>query len=229
MSIAAPFKHPRPLPFPPSSAPLPAGDYDYVALDETGGDKGLAEARRLWWLLESIQFIPTGTLTYLTPPPESTSFSRALILPLPIQDAEFDAFTFSGVMAQNGASINPDAAATEPDDRVSGFTSDKVIGVGTAIYLGDEANESLTAGFALAFDFTSQRWRLYYRFTLDHSGAEASAIVIKNPNGAFTGGSIEATGTATIAGYELEWEARLVGTAMGSGYGITGSLSFYSF
>ena len=37
---------------------------DYVTLTASGGDEGLAEACRIWWLIESVTLTPTGSVTF---------------------------------------------------------------------------------------------------------------------------------------------------------------------
>lgn len=70
MSTSATFKYRGPdkrCPFPfnrdaTTSDPTPGrGGASYVDLTASGGDEGLAEACRLWWLIESVTMTPTGT------------------------------------------------------------------------------------------------------------------------------------------------------------------------
>jgi hypothetical protein len=52
-----------PFPFNRDAATSPGSGYDYVTLTETAGDEGLAEACRLWWLLEEVVFTPSGSVS----------------------------------------------------------------------------------------------------------------------------------------------------------------------
>jgi hypothetical protein len=76
MSSVPNFKHIGDFPWCRSSAG--AVSSPYVLLTETGGDGGLAEARRLWWDLEKVTFTPSGTLDVFGV--GSNSFSEALTI-----------------------------------------------------------------------------------------------------------------------------------------------------
>jgi hypothetical protein len=76
MSSVPNFKHIGDFPWCRSSAG--AFSSSYVLLTETGGDGGLAEARRLWWDLENVVFTPSGTIT--VDEVGSASFSEELTI-----------------------------------------------------------------------------------------------------------------------------------------------------
>lgn len=72
-----------PFPFAREAASVPYSNYrDYVTLTPSGGDEGLAEACRLWWLLDSMVLTPSGTITAPSPYGNSASFGPEHVITL---------------------------------------------------------------------------------------------------------------------------------------------------
>jgi hypothetical protein len=86
-----------PFPFNRDEATELPSYYGYVTLTETDGDEGLAEACRLWWLIEEVVFTPTGSSVFNPtggPYPIDIAFSGdAEAHPFGVEPADRVAFT----------------------------------------------------------------------------------------------------------------------------------------
>jgi hypothetical protein len=124
-----------PFPFNRDAATSPGSGYKYVTLTETSGDEGLAEACRLWWLIQEVVFTPTGSSEYpQTPnPPITASFSE----------------------------VHTATNSVEPVDRVA-LTDSEFLGDSGDSGGGSEDGWSYYAFFSISY--VSSEWRLYYNF-----------------------------------------------------------------
>jgi hypothetical protein len=233
MSVATSFKYYRPFPFCTDDATAPAGDVDFIVLNETSGDEGLAEAMRLWWVMEDVALRPTGTLDDGGSGFVLGENGGGLVDNWGFQSgdtAPVFSFTSTGVFS-NGASTSG-APANQPRERVC--TSTRTILLCSAVYGRPEYRATGQILFSLAY--VSSRWRLYYSFLFDYQNSGATVLIrIQNP--ARAPATPDGTGTFLFAGYTLDLEYVLFnGATVTVGPSILGQTadapdcaSFYTF
>jgi hypothetical protein len=201
-----------PFPFNRDAATSPGGGYKYVTLTETSGDEGLAEACRLWWLLQEVVFTPTGSSEYpQTPYPPITA-------------------SFSEVHTANNS--------VEPVDRVAS-TDREFLGDSGNSGGGSEDGWSYYAFLRIAY--VSSEWRLYYQFSFsartfvgEYFPGEPDpqpyffSVYISSSEDDSAG-----SGTFSLFGYTLNWYGAGYMDGIGeympiTGGGITATSTFYS-
>lgn len=204
---------------------VPGYNYDSVDFTASGGDEGFAQAFKFFWMLERLQFTPTGTTTIGA---DTASFTKVFSGPLP-DTSNLLVFRLSGayvgfsVVANNGGGLSGSVftstsqAFVEPVLRVcqSSYCA-------AAQFLYDLAADQ-TATYEFWIVYESSKWRLYYRFNFGNSLASIT-------NSANTGALVITTGTMTIDGLSLGWVANSSSVAsIDSGYGLSGSATFLTF
>jgi hypothetical protein len=196
-----------PFPFNRDAAIAPGSSYKYVTLTETSGDEGLAEACRLWWLLQEVVFTPTGSSEYpQTPyPPITASFSE----------------------------VHTVTNSVEPIDRVASTDLEFLGGSGDSGG-GSEDGWSYDATFRIAY--VSSEWRLYYRFAFSARTFAGEyfpgdpyffSVYISSSEDDSNG-----SGTFSLFGYTLNWHGAGYMDGIGdvmpiTGGGLTATSTFY--
>ena len=183
------------------------GGDNSIALTETDGDEGLAEACRLWWLLESVTFYPTGTATRSFPN-QTTSFGDG------VNDSQ-SVFPF------------PD----EPRDRVAKvpvafYPPGAIPGSGyflTIIYFDSR--------WRLSCNFRFDTYVLGY-FEDGTENEELALELSILTTDTLTGVPVVGSGTFSLFGYTIPWAA-FYSTAYGdaptvTGLGLTATSTFYT-
>lgn len=201
-----------PFPFNRDAATAPGSSYRYVTLNETSGDEGLAEACRLWWLLQEVDFTPTGSSEYpQTPYPSITaSFSE----------------------------VHTVTNSVEPVDRVASTGREFLGGSGDSGY-GSEDGWGYFAFFRIAY--VSSEWRLYYNFGFS-AGTFVAELFPGDPDPqpyffnviiASNDSEYAVSGTFSLFGYTLNWYG--LGAMDGedeiktvTGAGLTATSTFFS-
>jgi hypothetical protein len=212
MSSVPNFKHIGDFPFCRTSATDPGGGYDYVTLTASGGDEGLAEARRLWWDLESCVFTPQARLT-------DDDGSVDLLEVFGTQALSPSLLSLSGVIG-TGIDSPPSITIRPPRDRVCEAT--RVIMFSDAFYdVQPGINEQGQIELLLAY--VSNEWRLYYRFTFQSVlTASSTELNILNPaQGGSTGG------TFSLFGYTLSWNFNIFGDV--TDIGLSAASGFFTY
>jgi hypothetical protein len=197
-----------PFPFNRDAATWPGGGYKYVTLTETSGDEGLAEACRLWWLLQEVVFTPTGSSEYpQTPYPPITA-------------------TLSEVHTVTNS--------VEPVDRVALTDLEFLDGSGDSAG-GSEDGWNYYATFKIAY--VSSEWRLYYLFFFG-ARTFAGEYFPGEPfffNVYIISSEDDSTGSGTFSlfGYTLNWYGTGYMEGIGdfmpiTGGGLTATSTFYT-
>lgn len=226
MSTAIAFKYHRPFPFCESDATDPGATYDYIPLTSTGWDLGLSEAMRIWWLLETIEFTPTGSFgTSLVP----AVFSHSFRYPNPDNtDLLYYEITSCSLCK---STTDTSQVANSPSDRVciSGNTNPVIAKLDySKVVLLSTTQENSDVN--LVISCISGEWRLYYKFlfevTLLPLGEQG---IICNPEND-GGGTNVSSGTFSLFGYSLNWVAQNLGPDSGvSGLGLSATSGFFTF
>jgi hypothetical protein len=213
MSSVPNFKHIGDFPWCRTSATDPFSTFDYVTLTAVGGDEGLAEARRLWWDLESCVFTPTATLT-----DEDGSVNLSEVFGT--QALSPPLLSLSGVI---GTSIGspPSITIRPPRERVCEAT--RRIMFSDAFY--DVQPGIIEQGqIELLLAYVSDEWRLYYRFFFQATKtASSTELTIYNPS---TGGATG--GTFDLFGYTLNWNLIEIGDVTDIGLSATSGFFTYT-
>ena len=228
MSLADRFLYHRPFPFCQSESGDPSAEYpgmDYIVLPAVGGDEGLAAAMALFWNAESIELTPTGET--VTPPIDS--FQHVYTSPLPDQSGISNYVAIWGGIQED----DMDAGAVAPKRRIcsgSNSLTDK-----TVVFFGETSYaRTFPLGelgqVLLLVRYVSGEWRLYYRLSFI-TGA-ANAIQICNPEYAVVNidpmtYTLDSSGTISVFGHTLDWEAWYESTYTVANLGLTAtSVSF---
>jgi len=182
-----------PFPFNRDAATSPGLGYDYVALTASGGDAGLAEACRLWWLMEGVVVTPAGTCTWPIPSPGTGDLFA----------------TFDGWSASYSNYF-------DPNDRIHGDFS-AYTGV-LDLWMRTLTPSSITGGndTDISIAYVGGEWRLYYRLiyfcieeTSVYQNYDNSLYQFRITNPESVGGLYQdlGTGSSTLWGYTLKWAA----------------------
>jgi hypothetical protein len=213
MSSVPNFKHIGDFPFCRTSATDPGSGYDYVTLTASGGDEGLAEARRIWWDLESCVFTPEGTLT---DDDGSANFSEVFgtqFISTP-DDLSLDGVIGTSVGSPPSITIRP------PRERVCETTRGVIFS--NAFFTA--AGITQQGQFAFILGYVSSEWRLYYQFFFQATKtASSTELIIYNPS---TGGATG--GTFDLFGYTLNWNLIEIGDVTDIGLSATSGFFTYT-
>jgi hypothetical protein len=157
------------------------GEYDYVALTDSGGDEGLGEACRLWWLMEGVVVTPSGTASWTIP--EGYGYSGDLFAINRCHDG-FNSYT--GVLELWMRTLTP-------------------------VYELNGSQNTTEIYIAYAGGEWRMYYRLFYLCVEGSSVWQAIPnslykFIISNPEGQFPGTPIT-TGSSDLWGYSLEWTA----------------------
>lgn len=159
--------------------------YDYVTLTASGGDQGLAEACRLWWLTESVVFAPVGAS-----------------VPFYVNETESITASFFGTTTNTQSGGVP----IIPRERVNlasfpYYYPNMFIGSTEDLYDGD-AFQSGSSYFIVAY--VDSHWRLYYKISLyasfSYDEYTSAFLGMSNPS---TSG--EPYSTFSLFGYTLKY------------------------
>lgn len=190
MSETTRFLHPRPFPFCESEAPLPSGGdevfFDYVEL--TGSDGGLAEAMRIWWNLENINY--------------STTFGDFELEDLGNPSYVPDDIVGGSVVASAPYTPTSLTTAAAPSQRVcysSGSWGFSYALVFRGIWIRPTGSGAVI--IFIANDGAGQ-WRMYYSFAFRNA---ADSAIITMPSQPQPWPSVD-SGTADLFGYSVDWE-----------------------
>jgi len=166
---------------------------DYVTLTASGGDEGLAEACRIWWLLESVTLTPTGSVTFtqIFSPYTAITTTFAGDLAFVSYGAPVERISSANVIAYDGAPIT-----------------------GTATNGYSEGQIYLTLGYV------GGSWRLYYIIYITlFNGSPGTETAFGGITDPFNGGG-GTTGTFSLLGYTLSY-LQFLGSQ--DGYNVTTS------
>lgn len=197
MSETTSFSYPKPFPFSPSDALAPdlaAGD-NYVELTETEGDSGLAEARRIWWNLESVQFTVQWETEIASVP--ATSYDETIDWPENMGGGTYFSYDVRGSIVASADDVSAQPAAA-PEDRIP-FSS--------PLCINANAVKDWPLILVLTLAYVDSRWRLYYRFEF----SLASEQWVTNPAYPGITDPIVTSGTFTLLGYDLSYVFRALG------------------
>lgn len=201
----------------------------YVTLNSSGGDAGLYEAMRLYWMLESISFSPAGTVSS-TVGSATRSFSETHSFP--IATGSPDVYACTGAI-----SFGSGGTKAEPAFRTGNPTSEQqyIMWNSRCRYEYGTIDKELSEFVYLDVAYVSGEWRLYYSFSFElwvEDIPEPRILLGKIDNDP-TDPYID-SGSVSVLGYSLPWYARLsdsllVGTGSFSGAGLTATSEFWSF
>ena len=208
------------LPFCSSELVVPSdiAQYDYVDLTAVGGDGGYAEAVRVFWLLESLVFSPSGTATSVTTPFPTNTFTKTFSYPTPAA-TDLSSFSISGVMVDTP--VTP--VTRQPALRVCSSDAQMLYPGSIITYVVSGQIQYSLVSFLLLY--VSSSWRLYYRFTFGFDTSFFAAIT----NPANVPYPVSSTGTMSVAGYTLNWTGSNSAAWTFTGAGLTASTTFWSF
>lgn len=248
MSATTPFRHPRPFPF-SASAAVPPEDltgqepWSYVNLTEVSGDRGLGEAQKFWWNLESIEFQLSGAYDNMS---EVSSFSRVFEFPNPDTSGTLSFNETVGGSAFVNAVPPEGSYVRDPRLRIPIVTP--AVGSVSLSWTFDldppdpdsYKYQSGVAEFRIAYDPGSSRWRLYYRFNFTVGvNFAAWSVTIRNTEptwdpGEFTFWDLD-SGIVDLAGYTLPWQSFVYADSPEfpegdySGSIVSASVGFFSY
>jgi hypothetical protein len=219
-----------------ASRTLITSDFDYIDLTAIDSDGGLREAYRIWWFLEQLSFVPSGTVTLS---PASQTFSRTFRAPDSIDVASsFPDGYVSGSIVGTISQLSLSTSTLQPALRGGAINSVGQVFADVLQYdQGYEisVNESEDARVRLIVINMSGQWRLYYRFYFIINARRSSPIgtgslTIANP-ALSEATPIISTGTVEVAGYDLNWEAYVSGPSgtTGSGAGLSCTTTEWTF
>lgn len=194
---------------------------DYVVLDETDGDEGLAEAMRLWWMLEKVSFTPTGSAN---DGEDSYAFTKVFTAPEP-DTTDLTTYELRGAVTGQSLPITA-PAFTSKQPALRACTDGGGTIISTQIFYEYSIGDQEFGRFALIISYTSGRWRLNYQFSFQRGDVQVCAPGTNNPSAS----PVVATGTVSLGGYDLNWEGReLDSLAPPTGYGLTLTADFWAF
>lgn len=201
--------------------------YGYVNLTDIGGDAGLSEAIRIWWMVERIKLTPSGTATAGT---ASATFSQVYQAPDALNTGTALSTAIRGAIVASNSFVSVPASTTEPAKRGIG-----VLTLMSAAYLqqsfpvGSPSSGNQENGFfEFLIYYNGSRWVLYYRFYCVisiTSGTDIAQIEITN-NPVSASGAAGPTGTVNFFGYSLAWNSGYILNPSGSTSGIGLTLSY---
>ena len=179
-----------------------AGSYSgFVSLTPIDSDVGLAEACRLYWLFESISFVPAGTVTFGA---GTNTFSKTISAP--VTTGSPDSAVSNGIAVTAGT---PETTK-EPAYRCDDTSNTDIIDLTQSWNIPTLSQEQGTFKFNLYF--VSGEWRLYYTFAFEISAYDPDEDVAKklliNSNSTPSGDSVALSdGTFSLFGYTIPWYA----------------------
>lgn len=222
MSTATAFKHHRPFPFCKSQASGPGGaGYDYVDFPVSGSDEGLAAAMQFFWNIENITITPSGSGVLGGLP---SSFTTSVLWPSPsLTDLTF--YSASGFIVNE--SLSGGVIVTNRDNAPISRVCTQY-GTNLSVTYQNTVRERYLFFIRIVYHAATSRWRLYYNFSIQLTQI-ALAVIVNPSNTGFSNGTVVNTGTFTLAGLTLSWEARKgpINTFVGSG--LTVSETYWTY
>jgi hypothetical protein len=203
---------------------IPSG-YGSVDLTSIGGDAGLSEAIRIWWMAERITFTPSGTATAGT---ATATFAEVFQAPDALNTGS-SSTGVKGSIAASNSFISFPASTKEPALRgIIGSTYSLI----DAAYLDQnfvtDPDDQEGGRFVFSIKYDGSKWVLYYTFGFyktNYSGVNAASIAIES-NPAIATGTAGPTGTVDFFGYSLAWNSAYIVRPSGSASGIGLALSY---
>lgn len=195
MSVATRFKYYRPFPVCPSAS---VSGFDYV-------DITLAQAMALWWNLEEIEVVTTGSKT--------DSFFNTVSINWTTKFGPVESLPFTPTASTRaGSYYNGANPARAPNTRVcydQSIVLDSLFRVFTP-----GTSETKKILFRLLLDYVSENvYRLFYQFEFSNIKTEHQIMIaVTNPEGLVTdsawagySGTPASTGTVSVLGISLNW------------------------
>lgn len=192
-------------------------DFSYIELNETDSDAGLLEAAKIYWLLESVEFTPSGTIA------SGQSFTKTFRYPNPYPTTYIcEVFgIISGGTSSEPTTIEPVYRGDYTRKAILGQTSTptpaKVTYFPGSVYTEDGV-------VYLDVRYISNRWRLYYYFVF--------SLVDFPYNGQLTSydpGGASGSGNVSFLGYSLPWFSKEVDGGLFSDTNLTASSTMWTF
>jgi hypothetical protein len=223
------------FPFIIGAAPSPnASLYDSIDLTPVSTDAGLREAMRIYYMLERLEIIPSGSSTE-TATSETQSFVSSFITPLPDTSIlKAGTFFFQGILTGSRTTIvnSTSQPSAQPAFRVIGTSSGSIpnaleilrSGAANEEVISDPNPEIFSVDLRLGFD--GSVWKLYYRFELTRFGLQ-----IANPArvASMSGGAPNASGTSSLLGYSLDWQSFVRDGFTATGEGLSMNATEWTF
>jgi hypothetical protein len=213
------------------STAIGLSSHDYVDLTSIDGDSGLREAYRIWWLLEQVTFVFTGTINDGA---VSRSFSKQFRAPDSLDTGTSVTNTVGGSIVgtdTSGGPVPPSEPAFRSALQTSSILNSTVVNYSQG-WNYPPNDEQETGTISLIIQLVSGQWRLYYKFqgaiTARDPFLDNAVLRIENPS--YDGISAVKTGTASLLGYTINWKSYINGSAASSsGEGLSCSTVEWSY
>lgn len=225
MSVATPFLHLGSFPFCVGdiSGTIPA---TFDSIDNLT----LADVMGFFWNLETLEFVTAGSASN-----GNTTDCTGVASIHPVTDnTPFDEGGASGCWygeVTSGTAWASFPAFRQPRERVCYASSSQNIASLSGSYITGAFEATWSVSFRVGLDpVNSGKYVLYYEFSFDFEDVGDGGPLIAFRNPANNSGAVLVSGTITVGGFTMNWEATDFGTSSSNtGLDLSATSSYYTY